>query len=183
MNNLYWSDEWPNLNSISLAIDNPPLSLSPMALGALYRIVWHIASKGVHTAYSQAESKLEMLYDTDLICRIVGCSKVEWKAIEASVLEHLILRDGVLRIRHEGSVRLSRATRAAVPSHIHATASARDRGSCVYCGSTVGPLHLDHIWPVSKGGTNEPSNLVTACANCNLSKGSKSLREWMEASK
>ena len=39
MNNLYWSEEWPNLNSISLAIDNPPLSLSPMALGALYRIV------------------------------------------------------------------------------------------------------------------------------------------------
>jgi len=34
-------------------------------------------------------------------------------------------------------------------------------------------LHIDHIIPVSKGGTNEEANLVTACDQCNLGKGAK----------
>jgi len=32
-------------------------------------------------------------------------------------------------------------------------------------------LVIDHIIPVSKGGTNDPSNLWTLCKNCNHKKG------------
>lgn len=39
---------------------------------------------------------------------------------------------------------------------------------CVYCG---GPAPtVDHIVPVSKGGTSEWSNLAAACKSCNSSK-------------
>jgi 5-methylcytosine-specific restriction endonuclease McrA len=31
-------------------------------------------------------------------------------------------------------------------------------------------LHVDHVIPVSLGGTNEPWNLVAACVPCNLGK-------------
>jgi CRISPR/Cas system Type II protein with McrA/HNH and RuvC-like nuclease domain len=53
---------------------------------------------------------------------------------------------------------------------------ARDQFTCRYCGkqSDETPLHIDHIVPVSKGGTNDEQNLVTACADCNLGKADKS---------
>jgi len=31
-------------------------------------------------------------------------------------------------------------------------------------------LHIDHIIPRSKGGTDEPFNLITSCVECNLGK-------------
>lgn len=48
----------------------------------------------------------------------------------------------------------------------------RDRFTCTYCGA-IGPeteLEVDHIHPVSKGGSNHISNLTTACKPCNLKK-------------
>ncbi|MCM2280097.1 MAG: HNH endonuclease [Oligoflexia bacterium] len=53
----------------------------------------------------------------------------------------------------------------------------RDSFKCVYCG-TEAPgvvLHVDHIIPVAKGGTNEITNLVTACQPCNSGKRDKTL--------
>lgn len=54
----------------------------------------------------------------------------------------------------------------------------RDRYVCQYCGS-IDNLHVDHIWPRSKGGQNDLNNLITACQSCNLSKGGKTIREWI----
>lgn len=53
----------------------------------------------------------------------------------------------------------------------------RDNYKCRYCGATGVPLECDHVIPVSRGGSNEKTNLVTACKACNGSKGSKSLEE------
>jgi len=54
----------------------------------------------------------------------------------------------------------------------------RDGFRCAYCGATDRPLHCDHIIPLSRGGTNVVSNLVTACQDCNLAKSNKTLEEW-----
>jgi hypothetical protein len=51
----------------------------------------------------------------------------------------------------------------------------RDKYTCQYCGRK-GPdisLHLDHRLPVSLGGSNDESNLLTACSECNLGKSNK----------
>lgn len=53
----------------------------------------------------------------------------------------------------------------------------RDGYVCRYCGSSKS-LHCDHVVPRAKGGLDIDSNLVAACASCNLSKGAKSLDEW-----
>ena len=51
---------------------------------------------------------------------------------------------------------------------------ARDKFKCIYCGRTSYKdgvkLELEHIHPKSKGGTNEHSNIVTACNDCNRGK-------------
>lgn len=45
----------------------------------------------------------------------------------------------------------------------------RDGGRCVECES-VKELSIDHIVPVSKGGSDEDDNLQTLCRRCNSSK-------------
>lgn len=49
----------------------------------------------------------------------------------------------------------------------------RDEYRCRYCGTGAAKteLHIDHRVPVSAGGDNHPSNLLTACRACNLGKG------------
>ena len=51
-------------------------------------------------------------------------------------------------------------------------------GTCPYCGEAFTGGHIDHIMPVSKGGTNDRENLVYCCAPCNLSKHAKTPEEW-----
>jgi 5-methylcytosine-specific restriction endonuclease McrA len=38
---------------------------------------------------------------------------------------------------------------------------------------------IDHVIPLSKGGTNWPSNLRPICKACNASKGAMTYGEWM----
>ena len=50
----------------------------------------------------------------------------------------------------------------------------RDSYTCRYCGRSAPevPLRVDHVTPVALGGGDEPSNLVTACEDCNSGKTS-----------
>ncbi len=55
----------------------------------------------------------------------------------------------------------------------------RDSFTCQYCGK-VAPnviLEVDHIEPVSKGGSNELLNLVTSCYDCNRGKTNTELSD------
>jgi len=53
----------------------------------------------------------------------------------------------------------------------------RDSFKCQYCGASAPDvlLHIDHIKPVSKGGTNNLTNLITACVSCNSGKSNRTL--------
>lgn len=52
----------------------------------------------------------------------------------------------------------------------------RDNHACRYCGGTAPDviLTVDHVTPVALGGSDDPSNLVAACRDCNYGKGSTS---------
>jgi len=54
----------------------------------------------------------------------------------------------------------------------------RDKFRCVICGASPAKdgtveLHVDHIFPWSRGGKNTEENLRTLCFKCNLGKGDK----------
>ena len=54
----------------------------------------------------------------------------------------------------------------------------RDKFRCVICGASPAKdgtveLHVDHIFPWSRGGQNTEENLRTLCFKCNLGKGDK----------
>ena len=55
----------------------------------------------------------------------------------------------------------------------------RDRSTCRYCGLRLHPsdVTIDHIQPRSRGGSNDPSNLVVACRDCQNAKGDKPLSD------
>jgi hypothetical protein len=57
----------------------------------------------------------------------------------------------------------------------------RDGWRCSYCDTeiTMETGHADHVIPRSRGGSDDLSNLVAACAPCNLSKGARTPAEWL----
>lgn len=57
------------------------------------------------------------------------------------------------------------------------------QGKCAYCGCDISwavkrQVHIDHVQPLSKGGSNWPDNLALACMRCNCSKADWTLEEW-----
>ena len=56
---------------------------------------------------------------------------------------------------------------------------ARDAYTCQFCGRAERDLGFrecltrDHVVPLSRGGTNEWDNVVTACSSCNTRKGNR----------
>lgn len=54
----------------------------------------------------------------------------------------------------------------------------RDGLRCAYCGTVDGRFVVDHIHPISKGGSSTPANLCVACGPCNSSKRDRLLDQW-----
>lgn len=55
----------------------------------------------------------------------------------------------------------------------------RQKFKCAECSASVrNSYHVDHIMPLSKGGTNWPSNLQILCPACNMEKHATDPIEW-----
>lgn len=105
---------------------------------------------------------------------------------------------------HDGTIKRLAPTariRRAVALRFGAIPGESIEAACVYCGvpGTIHwpmlhfskrpgswvhfkGLHLDHIEPYSKGGSNrDPDNFTLACPSCNSSKGPRTPNEWKAA--
>ncbi len=69
----------------------------------------------------------------------------------------------------------SQSKRGSLPSSLRYKILKRDRHTCRSCGARAPDVELevDHKIPVSKGGTDDESNLITKCKDCNRGKGSR----------
>lgn len=63
----------------------------------------------------------------------------------------------------------------AEPALTNARLFRRDGYLCLYCGGrfAASALTRDHVLPVSRGGTDTWTNVVTACRRCNHRKGDR----------
>lgn len=64
---------------------------------------------------------------------------------------------------------------AFTPPLVNTTLFKRDGHQCLYCGNIFShnQLSRDHIIPLSKGGNDTWTNVVTSCKRCNNSKGAR----------
>src|SRR6266705_5616843 len=56
----------------------------------------------------------------------------------------------------------------------------RQKGRCYWCHKKLVEYHIDHVIPLSRGGSNAPDNLVLACPTCNMRKAARLPSEWPE---
>lgn len=81
-----------------------------------------------------------------------------------------------------GRIRYRKPLRREVKEAVYA----KTNGLCWYCGYEVSDkpeshfsrANIDHVVPVSKGGTDDLTNLVPSCFQCNITKGTQTLEEF-----
>lgn len=59
------------------------------------------------------------------------------------------------------------------------------QGRCAYCGISIfldmeKDVTIEHIIPITRGGTGDLSNITLVCLSCNTSKGDKLYDEWKQ---
>lgn len=112
--------------------------------------------------------------------RIYGCTRAKFYRILDRLIKRKLIRiiDG--EIVHDRCIYMiadarRRLARKNLPRK---EIFERDGYRCTYCGTSDGPFECDHIVPVSRGGTNDNSNLTTACVSCNRNKRAMTVAEW-----
>lgn len=108
--------------------------------------------------------------------------------IDASVgregFSHLVLESGLGRME-DGQIYLCGTQQRIFPTRGNIRGKKRqaiidrDSAACVYCGVTEETIEIDHVIPVSRGGSDDESNLVAACKPCNRDKGAQTPEEWL----
>lgn len=73
---------------------------------------------------------------------------------------------------------LRKTTRAAYYARDGATL---DGARCAWCNRITQDPTIDHLIPLSHGGSNHPSNLVTSCRTCNATRGAQSWLDWADS--
>ena len=60
------------------------------------------------------------------------------------------------------------------------TVYADGNGRCAICGKPIRfcDMTIDHIIPLSRGGTNAPDNLQLSCRECNFMKSALTMAEF-----
>lgn len=87
------------------------------------------------------------------------------------------------RRRHPEAVRARRVNARGSGDKIRAQQIAsmleRQKRRCWWCGKKIkgNDYHVDHVIPITRGGSNDIGNLCIACPSCNLRKGARSAGE------
>ena len=106
---------------------------------------------------------------SNIRCRVYYKTPVRGEVRNRYVELHLVKSRTVAE-----SKTFAQEQRALVTLKIRFEVLKRDNFTCQYCGAHGEGvvLEVDHIIPISKGGTSDMGNLITACFDCNRGKGS-----------
>lgn len=168
----------PNLSHAKLAVEQLVFfPRDPLEYGLIVMLYADSAGSRVWTMSEPTDGGISL----DRIHRLVGMTKRQW-AKHAPLIAHWFTeKDGKWYPARPAAIEIQIGTnRPAIPSAIRSAIMQRDQFRCQYCGDTDGPFDIDHIVPIIQGGDAlAEENLVCACANCNRSKGGRTVEEWM----
>lgn len=149
---------------------------------------WYEVNDKSKEFLSWMRQQCESIPEDTFIYRYKGVAMFQGVAIDEQIFWHLetfcgIKPCGILPKYTKGIryaiYRLSDGKPHPIESHLKplsvldkARVFAKDNFKCVKCGSEEN-LQIDHIYPRSKGGGNEPDNLQTLCRSCNIRKFNK----------
>lgn len=112
------------------------------------------------------------------------CHTVSWTSVEDWIGILQATDDPqIFELDPSGAVKaVHRKAQRAVGAAVQWAVYRRDNYRCVYCSRAGGEdgvaLSVDHFVAVEAGGTDEMSNLLTACRRCNKDKGSRSAEDY-----
>jgi 5-methylcytosine-specific restriction endonuclease McrA len=81
-----------------------------------------------------------------------------------------------VRSRQSTTAYLRQQERRRITAGVRSKVLARDNYRCRHCGTSAAlgaVLHVDHIIPVSKGGSSDLANVQALCEDCNLGKSDR----------
>ena len=106
-----------------------------------------------------------------------GCCVIMVKASTLWILDRIIL---VLLVVMQNSAAIKPTKRVVFTSDVRKRVMSRQQWRCMYCGGRrkTQNFEIDHIHPVSRGGSNEESNLQALCGPCNARKGAATDEEF-----
>lgn len=95
---------------------------------------------------------------------LLGLIATQNRRVAGWIAEHPeLVRPPKIRRRKAGT----RPRRPDIPRRIRQAVFARDGYRCAICGEITDRPTIDHIEFYSRGGSDDPSNLRTACPPCN----------------
>lgn len=110
---------------------------------------------------------------------ILRMSIQEW---ERFLRQTDILETEILQNRPEGITKsLVRKTQRQVDSSLMWRVFQRDNYTCRYCGRIGVPLTVDHLVLWEEGGPTIEANLLSACKNCNKTRGRIHYEDWLKS--
>ena len=126
--------------------------------------------------------------DDDEFAAITGLGTEGWKKWRPKLARFFTVADGVWR-QKRADLELAAAARRLPPASMRLARSNRMKGAsweairqrilrrdghqCVSCGSAAGPMEVDHIHPLARGGDHMDDNLQSLCRPCNRRKSHK----------
>ncbi len=110
--------------------------------------------------------------------RRVALSFLAWMVLASLWTADLLIR--VMLTARSNERRIRPTERIKWPKGLKQQLMSRQDDTCVYCGHrrTARTLDIDHMTPVVRGGSNEPSNLQVICRPCNQRKGLQTDQEF-----
>lgn len=115
------------------------------------------------------------LYSREMIAWTAGESLFTFRGgISRQSGERSIVRiNSIIAIKRSNQVKHRKRT---IPPLTNKELFLRDAQLCMYCGNKFkyDLLTRDHVIPISKGGKDRWSNVVTACRYCNTKKANRS---------
>lgn len=119
---------------------------------------------------------------------IIEVNPIEWVGDACNIPTRVTERsvpvshdDTASAVPPQYSHRIKLHPRISIPRSVKAKVWYFTWGRCWYCGGHLNPfedLCIDHVFPLSRGGTNDIENLVPCCNHCNIEKGTSTVDEW-----